>query len=258
MTRGLVLIVLSVACVFARNSYTGGYSGAPGRQACASSCHGGTSGTIVVSGFPTTYQPGRSYRVVVRRNGGALIINFNATTRIGSTATVAGTFAIVTNSALYSGADGGVYANPRAIDSAVFQWIAPAGGTGLVKFYCAGYQGTTSSANGQSTRITLSANEITTSVESSAQTPNEFTLGQNNPNPFNPSTVIHFRLETASHVSLNVFDVGGRMLTALVDAELKAGRHQVAFDASEFASGVYFYRMETKRFSQTKKMLLAK
>lgn len=183
------LFVALVCCAtigFARNSYTGGYSGAPGRQTCASSCHGGTNGTLVVTGFPSSYQPQQTYTITVKRNGGSLMVNFNATTRIGTTTTVAGTFGTVTNTALYTGADGGVYASPHAVDSAVFQWTAPASGTGTVNFYLAGYQGTTSSANGQTTKITLTSSEITTSVENQEASPNDFRLEQNYPNPFNP------------------------------------------------------------------------
>jgi hypothetical protein len=145
-----------------------------------------------VTGFPTSYQPQQTYIVTVKRNGGSRIVNFNATTRVGSISTVAGTFAAVTNDALYTGADGGVYASPHSIDSAVFQWTAPARGTGLVNFYAAGFQGTTSSPNGQSTRVVLSASENTTGVEGQASSPNNFTLSQNYPNPLNPTTELSF------------------------------------------------------------------
>jgi hypothetical protein len=255
-------LLVALACVgticFARNSYTGGYSGAPGRQACASSCHGGTGGTIVVTGFPATYRPGQVYRVVVRRNGGSLIVNYNATTRVGASTTVAGTFAVVTNSVLYTGADGGVYASPHSIDSSVFQWTAPAGGTGTVNFYCAGYQGTTSSANGQTTRITLAASEITTGVETQTSSPSEFSLSQNYPNPFNPATTIEFRVGESGFATLNVFDMAGKEVAALVNGEMQPGLYRVAFDASGLSSGIYFYRIVTKGMTQTRKMVVAK
>jgi len=164
MTKLFLAIVCCATISFAHNSYTGGYSGAPGRSTCASSCHGGTGGTLVVTGFPSTYQPLQVYTITVRHNGGSRIVNFNATTRIGSTTTVAGTFTAGLNSILYTGADGGVYASPHSIDSAIFQWTAPAAGAGTVNFYAAAFQGTTSSANGQSSRVTLSASESITSV----------------------------------------------------------------------------------------------
>lgn len=255
-------LIATLVCIaslsYARNSYTGNYSGSPGRQICASSCHGSTGGTIVVTGFPSSYQPGQTYRIVVRRNGGSLIVNYNATTRVGTSATVAGTFATVTNSVLYTGADGGVYANPRAIDSSVFNWTAPARGTGTVSFYCAGFQGTTSSANGQSTRIILTSSEITTSVETISSLPHEISLGQNYPNPFNPSTSFAFRVARTEFVALKVFDISGKEVATLINEVVNAGEHRVSFNASALSSGIYFYRLDTKGFSQTRKMVVAK
>ncbi|MFZ5432590.1 MAG: T9SS type A sorting domain-containing protein, partial [Calditrichota bacterium] len=89
--------------------------------------------------------------------------------------------------------------------------------------------------------------------------PDRFTLYQNYPNPFNPSTNIQFDLPTESVVSLRVFDVQGREVTRLLDnARLTGGAHIASFDATDFASGVYFYRLETPNASETKKMILLK
>jgi hypothetical protein len=166
--RHSVLIVLMfciAAAASAHNSYTGGYSGAPGTRTCASACHGGAAGTLAVTGFPATYQPGQTYRIVVKHNAGSPIVNFNATTRIGSTSSIAGTFTPTTNCTLYAGTDGGVYANPHSIDSAVFQWTAPARGTGTISFYAAAFQGTTSSSRGQSGSIVVTSTEIVITVQ---------------------------------------------------------------------------------------------
>ncbi len=257
MNKLFFAVVFITSVSFARNSYTGGYSGAPGRSSCASSCHGGTGGTITVSGFPSAYRPLQAYRVVVKRNGGSMIVNYNATTRIGSTSTVAGTFASTTNTALYTGADGGVYANPHAVDSAVFQWTAPAAGTGTVNLYVATYQGTTSSSNGQSAKVTLSASEILTSVRSETR-PEELALDQNYPNPFNPSTKIAFRVPSSGQVNLKVFDLGGGEVATLVNDELQAGDHEVSFSGSNLASGIYIYRLKSGNSILTKKMILTK
>lgn len=253
----LSLAVIGFVTVgFAHNSYTGGYSGAPGRQTCASSCHGGTGGTLVVSGFPSTYQPLQTYRIAIKHNGGSLIVNFNATTRIGLTASVAGTFTAVTNSTLYTGVDGGVYASPHAIDSAVFQWRAPAAGTGAVNFYAAAFQGTTSSLNGQSSHLTLGASESTTSVEDHTTTPKEFGLSQNYPNPFNPSTMIRYQLPQTSPVVLRVYNLIGQEVATLVNQVQGAGSYEIPFHGGNFASGVYLYRLQAGTFTNTKKMVL--
>lgn len=258
MTRLFLIIACCANIGFAHNSYTGGYSSAPGRSTCASSCHGGTGGTLVVTGFPTSYQPLHTYSITVRHNGGSRIVNFNATTRIGSTTTVAGTFTAGLNSTLYTQADGGVYASPHSIDSAIFQWTAPAAGTGTVNFYAAAFQGTTSSPNGQSSRVTFAATEITTSVNGQEMLPTEFTLSQNYPNPFNPATNIYYELPIDVHVTLKIYDVAGQEAATIVDGLVRAGRHHVVFDATDLASGLYFYRLDAGAYINVKKFVILK
>ncbi|HCV42787.1 MAG TPA: hypothetical protein DGH68_04845 [Bacteroidetes bacterium] len=259
MTKLVLALVCCVTIGFAHNSYTGGYSGAPGRSRCASSCHGGTSGTLTVTGFPTTYQPLQTYTIIVRHNGGNRIVNFNATTHVGATTTVAGTFTAGLNSILYTGADGGVYASPHLIDSAIFQWTAPAAGAGTVNFYAAAFQGTsTSSSSGTSGVVTFTAPEITTGVGNQPSSPEEFRLDQNYPNPFNPTTQIAFQLPSDANVSVKVYDLIGNEVTTLVNGRMKSGTHELTFNASGLPSGIYFYQVITPTFTQTRKMVLAK
>jgi len=78
----------------------------------------------------------------------------------------------------------------------------------------------------------------------------------NYPNPFNPNTVIRFELPTPTQVRLSVYDLMGREVSVLVNQRRDAGVHQVRFDGSNFASGVYFYRLQTGEFLQTRKFLL--
>jgi len=86
----------------------------------------------------------------------------------------------------------------------------------------------------------------------------QFTLNQNFPNPFNPKTTINFKLSHESFVKLVVYDILGREVSVLVNKELKAGLHDINFDASNLASGIYFYRLETSGFTDIKKMMLIK
>jgi hypothetical protein len=88
-------------------------------------------------------------------------------------------------------------------------------------------------------------------------------LAQNYPNPFNPSTTIAFSIKARGHVELNVYDVGGRLVRELANEVRTAGAHIVTWDGrdgngSPVASGVYFYRLTSPGFSQTKKMVLLK
>ena len=81
-------------------------------------------------------------------------------------------------------------------------------------------------------------------------------LAQNYPNPFNPSTTIRYTLSIRSHVLLYVFNTLGQRVATIVDGEVNAGSHEVKFDSSNFASGVYFYRLTAGDYVSTKKLIL--
>jgi hypothetical protein len=84
----------------------------------------------------------------------------------------------------------------------------------------------------------------------------EFSLSQNYPNPFNPSTVISFTLPSRSFVTLTIYDVMGRAVAAVLSEELPPGTHACQWNASGFASGVYFYRLHSGTFTETKRLIL--
>jgi hypothetical protein len=81
-------------------------------------------------------------------------------------------------------------------------------------------------------------------------------LAQNYPNPFNPVTTIRFSLPVANVVRLTVYNISGELVKELLNKEMSAGIHNLRFDFSEYASGVYFYRIEAGRFSDVRKMVL--
>ena len=88
--------------------------------------------------------------------------------------------------------------------------------------------------------------------------PTEFALRQNYPNPFNPTTTIKYDVPAESAVRIVLFDVLGREVRRLVDRAQKAGRYEVVFDASQIASGTYFYRMQAGDFQALHKMIVLK
>ncbi len=88
--------------------------------------------------------------------------------------------------------------------------------------------------------------------------PTSITLEQNYPNPFNPATTISFAIPSRARVSLKIFDVLGREVSTIVNEELQPGSYARQWNASAFASGVYFYRFEAGSFTETKKLLLLK
>jgi len=88
--------------------------------------------------------------------------------------------------------------------------------------------------------------------------PKEYSLSQNYPNPFNPVTNIKYQLQKDGFVSLKVYDITGREIAKLVSEQKQAGTYTISFNGGNFASGVYFYRIQSDDFVQVKKMLLIK
>jgi Outer membrane protein Omp28/Secretion system C-terminal sorting domain len=86
----------------------------------------------------------------------------------------------------------------------------------------------------------------------------DFNLKQNYPNPFNPTTMINYSISTSAFTTLKVYDVLGNEVATLVNGENSAGNHNVEFNASKLSSGIYFYKLQSGSFVQTKKMMLLK
>jgi len=86
----------------------------------------------------------------------------------------------------------------------------------------------------------------------------KFTLGQNFPNPFNPSTKINFSIAKSGQVSLKVYDMTGKEVAVLANEFYNAGNYTADFDAASLTSGTYFYKLESNGISETKRMMLVK
>ena len=95
-------------------------------------------------------------------------------------------------------------------------------------------------------------------IRNGNELPKIYSLAQNYPNPFNPSTLINYSLPKAGNVELKVYDVLGREVAVLVNEFKQVGNYSVQFNANNFASGVYFYKLKAGDFVSTKKMLLVK
>ncbi|MCE1165315.1 MAG: T9SS type A sorting domain-containing protein, partial [Bacteroidetes bacterium] len=101
--------------------------------------------------------------------------------------------------------------------------------------------------------------EIVSGIKNlSSEIPSAYKLGQNYPNPFNPVTNIRFELPSASNVLLKVFNSAGMEVSTIANGHYGAGVYEASFDASNLSSGVYFYRLITDRYSDTKKMMVVK
>ena len=115
-----------------------------------------------------------------------------------------------------------------------------------------------STTGGYDGAITLGISVPTSVYDRGTETPNKFWLGQNHPNPFNPSTKIRYNLPVSSPVKLIVYDVLGREMATIVDREQNAGTYEVTFDASNLSSGYYFYKLIAGGFVATREMLVIK
>jgi hypothetical protein len=102
-------------------------------------------------------------------------------------------------------------------------------------------------------------NSLVQSIEASvSETPSEFELSQNFPNPFNPVTRIKYSLPEKSHIRIAVFNQLGEAVKELVNAELEAGYYSVDWNAASLSSGIYYYQMKTDKYSSVKKLMLMK
>lgn len=160
MLKGILLsLVLCAVQLYAHDNYTG-RSGAPGRDTCASSCHGGpVMNTVQVIGFPTVYTPGAAYLLTIKKVSGGTIVNFNASCRVGASGTTnAGTITSGLQTSTYNvtGETNGVHFTSANHDSGRFTWTAPAAGTGLVKLYAGAIQ---TDIDGDNNTIVLTATE---------------------------------------------------------------------------------------------------
>jgi hypothetical protein len=88
--------------------------------------------------------------------------------------------------------------------------------------------------------------------------PSVYFVSPNYPNPFNPSTTIKFGLPKNSFVNISIYDILGQKVSVLVNEQMKAGEYVADWNASNFTSGVYFYKIEAGEFTKTSKMMLIK
>ena len=115
-------------------------------------------------------------------------------------------------------------------------------------------------SNSQIASYYILTSDNVTAVENNESVPTGYSLEQNFPNPFNPSTNIRYQIPVGSHVSLKVFDILGKEVATLVDEFKSAGSYNSTFSIQNYQlpSGVYFYRLNTDNFTATKKFVLMK
>lgn len=101
-------------------------------------------------------------------------------------------------------------------------------------------------------------NSAPTSIAGINEIPEKYSLSQNYPNPFNPSTVISYNLAEGNFITLKIYNELGKEVSTLVNERQNAGSYSISFDGSNLPSGLYYYKLESGGFVDTKKMLLIK
>ncbi len=95
-------------------------------------------------------------------------------------------------------------------------------------------------------------------IDQSSLLPNEFYLEQNYPNPFNPQTTIRYAIPKPTNVKIVIYDIEGKKIDILNDGKHNAGYYEVIWNASNYSTGVYFYKIEAGNFVDIKKCILMK
>jgi hypothetical protein len=108
------------------------------------------------------------------------------------------------------------------------------------------------------TNFSMSGTVVTGANDPVNTIPTQFMLGNDYPNPFNPSTIITFSIPVNSQVHLEVYNILGKKVADLINRQMNAGNYSIPFNAEKLSSGVYLYRLETNNFTATKKMIFAK
>ena len=174
-------------------------------------------------------------RIVIFNNAAALANGANASNVLGQADFTSSAAPTPPTASSFS------YPNSMFIDNANNQiWVADAGNNRVVRFDVR--------IGGSTTGVKVVASER----------PSDYSLLQNFPNPFNPTTSIRFSLPQASNVTLDVYNVLGERVAVLVNEYMQAGTFNVPFNASALPSGMYLYRLQANGFSAVNKMMLLK
>lgn len=256
-TALMIVSTLSYAVYVSGSS--GGITGVTQLNGNGCECHGSASPNVnvTISG-PDTVLIGSTNTYSVTITGGPLV---RGGTNIAAST---GMLNIVAESGLQKIGNELTHAAPKIpTDGNVrfqFTYTAPTT-TGQITLYA---NGNSVNLNGSSSgdQWNFAPNKtIVVSATSSANDRNRpagFDLAQNYPNPFNPSTTIRFTLPQDDFIRLNIFDATGKVIQTVLNGRTSRGTHEVQINAATFASGAYFYRLETSTYSETKKMLFIK
>ncbi len=255
VTIGILTVILLTGISIQVYSYGNGVAGRtlkPGStNGCT--CHQSASNSAVLISVtgPATLNPGATgtYTLSVSRSSGTMttggidIAVSSGTLATGGTAGIKLSAGEIVHSAKFSSAT-----------TKTFTLTAPAT-PGPITIYCTGAAGSNPPNWNNGANLTVNVLSGISQIEETATT---YSLAQNFPNPFNPTTSISFSLPKAGFVNISVYDITGKLVQELVNNNMSAGKYNTTWDADNFASGVYFYKIQAGDFTEMKKMSLIK
>ena len=256
LISGTFLFILVVFYTVSLQSYPGGYAGAT-KKTSATGCHCHTNNTAITGAItgPDTVLTGTTatYTITITRSGySGSHGGVDIATRLGSLTPGPGASYLkilngeITHISPLTFAGGTV--------SVQFSYTSPTtpGIDTIWSTVVAGYSNGFNWATEKSIIVTG-----VTGIQNNGNAA-KFTLSQNYPNPFNPSTNISFELPENTFVSLVIYDVNGKKVDELINGEMSQGTHDVKWNASNMASGVYFYTLKANDVVMTKTMIMTK
>ncbi len=158
----------------------------------------------------------------------------------------------IDNSEIYSDSVTGHYVRMIYTGTYTFQFSAP---NYITKIFPNVYV-----KNDSTTILNVLLSPTSTGITKEENLPDGFVLYQNYPNPFNPTTIIKYQLNKDSYVNLDIFDITGKLIQRLVSYKQNKGQYEVQLNANDLrlSTGIYFYRLTTENYTETKRMILTK
>lgn len=247
----VLLFIISSSNIF---SYPNGYSGGTLKTTTngCSSCHSKNTTIQGAITGPDTVVAGQTYTftLTLTTTGGSGKYGVDIAAQNGTLAIISGQGLKVLGSELVQ-SSAITWVSPKVI---TFSYTAPsvAGKDTLYATVDRGHSGAWNWAPNKKIVVKLATGIISNEI------PVKFTLSQNFPNPFNPTTTISFDIPKSEFVNLSVYDLSGKKVDELVNSNLQAGKYSTLWNASKLSSGVYFYKIQAGEFTEVKKLTMIK
>lgn len=253
LTLSTIIILIASVIVYTYPTGITGRTKKTSTQGCGS-CHSNNTAITGTFSGPDTVTAGQTvtYSFTITRTGSNAGGGCDIATRLGTLAVGPGaSYLRIQNGEL-------THQNPFTLTSGSFtgqfSYTAP-NNPGIDTLWLTEAVGHTNGWNwGTEKRIIV---RTTTGISNNGIAA-EYKLSQNYPNPFNPATTINFEIPVQSNVTIKVYDIAGKEVETILNNQMQPGSHSVQWNALNYSSGIYLYKIETGSFADTKKMMLMK